>query len=73
MTYDPAFASIFPRNTTVAISDVRDAARGEVTIVSGLSETTFQDPALVKRMTRAAQHPAHTPGKRKATGVGGVI
>ena len=58
---------------------VRDAARadrrvrprrakGEVTIVSGLNETTFKDPALVKRMTKAVQHPAHkTTPARKST------
>ena len=55
------------------VAYVRDAAKGEVTVVSGLSETTFKDPALVKRMTGAAQHPAHTPGKSKARGNGGVI
>jgi hypothetical protein len=42
---------------------VRDAARGEVTVVSGLHETTFKDPALVKRMTKAAhKHPASRKG-----------
>jgi len=37
---------------------VRDAARGEVTVVSGLSQTTMKDPQLVKRMQNAAHgHP----------------
>jgi len=33
---------------------VRDAARGEVTVVSGMSETTYRDRALVKRLLAAA-------------------
>jgi hypothetical protein len=32
---------------------VRDAERGEVTVVSGTTETTYHDPALVKRMLDA--------------------
>jgi hypothetical protein len=64
-----ASPSLLPHEPLVAY--VRDAAKGEVTVVSGLSETTFKDPALVKRMTKAAQHPAHKPGKNK--GSGGVI
>jgi len=45
------------------VAYVRDAARGEVTVVSGLHETTFKDPALVKRMTKAAyKHPASRKG-----------
>jgi hypothetical protein len=32
---------------------VRDAARGEVTILSGVTETTYHDPALVKRLLAA--------------------
>ena len=63
-----ATPSLLPHEPIVAY--VRDAAKGEVTVVSGLSETTFKDPALVKRMTRAAQHPAHKPKKK---GNGGVI
>ena len=35
---------------------VRDAARGQVTVMSGTGETTFEDPALVKHMLDAAQH-----------------
>jgi hypothetical protein len=33
---------------------VRDAARGEVTVMSGKQETTYKDPALVKRLLDAA-------------------
>jgi hypothetical protein len=51
--------SPLPREPLVAL--VRNADKGEVTIVSGLHETTFKDPALVKRMTKAAKrHPNHT-------------
>jgi hypothetical protein len=34
---------------------VRDAERGEVTVMSGTQETTYRDPALVKRMLNAAR------------------
>jgi hypothetical protein len=34
---------------------VRDAERGEVTVLSGQQETTYRDPALVKRMLDAAR------------------
>ena len=63
-----------PKDPIVAY--VRDATKGEVTIVSGLNETTFKDPALVKRLTKAAQHPAHkaTPTRKKnKRNTGGVI
>jgi hypothetical protein len=33
---------------------VRNAERGEVTVMSGKRETTYTDPALVKRLTDAA-------------------
>lgn len=33
---------------------VRDAHTGEVTITSGTAETTYRDPALVKRLLGAA-------------------
>ena len=62
-----------PKDPIVAY--VRDAAKGEVTIVSGLNETTFKDPALVKRLTKAVQHPAHktTPARKSAKNTKGVI
>ncbi len=34
---------------------VRDATRGEVTVMSGTGETTFEDPALVKHLLDASQ------------------
>jgi hypothetical protein len=37
------------------VAYVHDAARGEVTIVSGQHERTFRDAALVKRLLTAAQ------------------
>ena len=52
---------------------VRDATKGEVTIVSGLNETTFKDHALVKRMTKAAQHPAHKTRRTEDEEHKGVI
>jgi hypothetical protein len=42
-----------PRADTV-MAYVRDADRGEVTIVAGQSELTYRDPALVKRLLAAA-------------------
>ena len=33
---------------------VRDAERGEVTVMSGKQETTYKDPVLVKRLLDAA-------------------
>ena len=36
---------------------VRDAQAGEVTVLAGINETTYHDPALVKRLLDAA--PAH--------------
>lgn len=43
-----------PREPIVAY--VRDAERGEVTVVAGTSETTYRDRALVKRLLDAAPH-----------------
>ena len=42
-----------PRETVMAY--VRDAARGEVTVLSGTRETTYRDPALAKRLLDAAR------------------
>jgi hypothetical protein len=39
------------------VAYVRDIERGEVTVVSGTRETTYRDPALVKRLVKAAAHP----------------
>jgi hypothetical protein len=41
-----------PREPVMAY--VRDARRGEVTLMHGTSETTYRDPALVKRLLDAA-------------------
>jgi hypothetical protein len=46
--------SPLPREPIVAI--VRDPAGAEVTVVSGTSETTYRDQALVKRLLEAAKH-----------------
>lgn len=47
---DPATA---PKADSV-MAYVRDEVRGEVTVVSGGSEMTYRDPALVKRLLAAA-------------------
>jgi hypothetical protein len=41
-----------PREPVMAY--VRDAKRGEVTVMSGTGETTYRDKALVKRLLSAA-------------------
>jgi hypothetical protein len=38
----------------VVVAFVRDAKRGEVTLMSGEREVTYHDPALVKRLMKAA-------------------
>jgi len=45
-------SSAHPREPVLAY--VRDAKRGEVTVVAGTSEKTYRDPALVKRLLAAA-------------------
>jgi hypothetical protein len=42
------------------VAYVRDAQRGEVTVVAGTSETTYRDRALVRRLLAAA--PKHRKG-----------
>jgi hypothetical protein len=42
-----------PREPVTAY--VRDARRGEVTVMSGVQETTYKDPVLVKRLLDAAR------------------
>jgi hypothetical protein len=42
-----------PREPVTAY--VRDPARGEVTVLSGHKETTYKDPALVKRLLDAGR------------------
>jgi hypothetical protein len=45
-------SSATPREPVMAY--VRDANRGEVTVMSGSSETTYRDPELAKRLLAAA-------------------
>jgi hypothetical protein len=42
-----------PAETVMAY--VRDAARGEVTVLSGTRETSYRDPALVQRLIDAGR------------------
>ncbi len=48
----PAPTTPVPNHPVVAY--VHDAGRGEVTVVSGASERTYRDRALVKRLLAAA-------------------
>ncbi len=41
---------------------VRDAQRGEVTVMSGTSETTYRDHGLVRRLMDAAPEPSSLNG-----------
>jgi hypothetical protein len=41
-----------PEEAVVAV--VRDAKRGEVTVMSGTGEVTYRDKSLVKRLMKAA-------------------
>lgn len=48
-----------PSSTTPAemvVAYVRDAKRGEVTVLWGENETTYRDRALARRLLRAARH-----------------
>ena len=42
-----------PRETVMAY--IRNAERNEVTVVSGMRETTYRDPVLVKRLVDASR------------------
>jgi hypothetical protein len=60
--------SAMPREPLVAY--VRDASQGEVTVASGLQETTFTDHALVKRIMHAAErHPQKGKTGEKGKGI----
>ena len=50
-----------PREPVIAY--VRNAGRGEVTIVSGTREKTYRDRALVRRMMAAAPRHAKRKGR----------
>jgi hypothetical protein len=41
---------------------LRDAARGEVTVMSGTTETTYKDPILAQRLVDAADQAAINGG-----------
>jgi hypothetical protein len=43
-----------PPPEEAVIAYVRDPKRGEVTVMSGTRELTYRDPALVKRLLKAA-------------------
>ena len=43
-----------PNPSEPVMAYVRDAARGEVTVMAGTNETTYRDRALVKRLLNAA-------------------
>jgi len=49
-----------PREPVMAY--VHDAARGEVTVMSGTSQTTYRDPVLVKRLLAAAPRITNVTG-----------
>jgi len=54
-----------PIPTHPVVAYVHDAARGEVTIVSGHEERTFRDAALVKRLLAASQSPSMSTKEAK--------
>jgi hypothetical protein len=54
-----------PQEPVVAY--VHDAERGEVTVLAGTTETTYRDPALVKRLLAAS--PAEAIGSRGGVNV----
>jgi hypothetical protein len=53
-----------PHEPVIAI--VRDGDLGEVTVLSGMTEKTYKDRALVKRLLKAADH------NHRSSGTGGV-
>lgn len=53
-------SGVAPREPVVAY--IRNAERGEVTVVAGTSETTYRDRALVKRLLAAAPQDAVSNG-----------
>jgi len=56
-----AHPSALPKEPLVAY--VRDARKSEVTVVHGLDEVTYRDPALTKRLLKAAQQGRRKPGE----------
>ena len=70
----PAAAALSEKNSGVVtepsspnppepvVAYVRDAAKGEVTVMHGTSETTYRDRLLVKRLLQAAPRDATLNG-----------
>ncbi len=56
-----AHPSALPKEPLVAY--VRDAQKSEVTVLHGMEEVTYRDPALTKRLLKAAQHGRRKPGE----------
>ena len=53
--------SPLPQEPLVAY--VRDAKKAQVTVLSGTDEVTYRDPALTKRLLKAARHRKHGTGE----------
>jgi hypothetical protein len=56
-TGDPAGVVVTPTQPAPpepVMAYVRDAGSGELTVMSGTLETTYRDPALVRRLLKAA-------------------
>jgi hypothetical protein len=51
-----------PSPSEPVMAYVRDAERGEVTVMSGTDETTYRDPALTRRLLDAAPQGSTTNG-----------
>ena len=45
------------------VAYVRDAEKSEVTVLHGTQEVTYRDPALTKRLLKAAHHGRRKPGE----------
>jgi anaerobic selenocysteine-containing dehydrogenase len=45
------------------VAYVRDARKSEVTVLVGTDEITYRDPALAKRLLKAAPRRKHGPGE----------
>jgi len=56
-----ASPSALPKEPLVAY--VRDAHKSEVTVLHGMKEVTYRDPALTKRLLKAAHRGKHGPGE----------
>src|ERR1700745_3580478 len=56
-----ASPSALPKEPLVAY--VRDARKSEVTVLHGTEEVTYRDPALTKRLLKAADRGKGRPGE----------